>query len=231
MTSKWLDEEFVWKWDQTIMTGNPMRSEQIDMLLTVMETTCKPDAAVLDVGMGSGQIEEQLLRRMPQATVVGIDYSRPMLDLAARRLGEFQGRIEFIEHDYNDLRSLDLKRGRFDAGICFDVIHHAGSAKKSEILRYFFDELVRGGLLFYGDKVVLDSDDFGDVYKAEWERLESKAVVKSGWDGDRYLDHVTKHKSHSMDIPGQIELVRSCGFKCSCLYSHLDRALFVCKKP
>jgi len=231
MPNKWLDEEFVWKWDQTIFSGNPMRSEQIDILLTVLEKTCKPSAAVLDVGMGSGQIEEQLFRRMPEASVVGIDFSRPMLDLAGRRLGEFEGRYELIEHDYNDLESLNLENGRFDAGICFDVIHHAREAKKNEIIRYFFDKLVPGGVLFYGDKVVVDFDDFGEIYKAAWERLESKAVTKSGWDGERYIDHVSKHKSHSMDIPAQIELVRSAGFKCSCLYSHLDRVLFVCKKP
>ena len=230
MTSKWLDEEFVWRWDQTILTGNPMRSEQIDLLLSILETTCKPDATVLDVGMGSGQIEEQLLRRMPKATVVGVDFSRPMLDLAARRLGEFRDRIKLIEHDYNDLRSLDLAPGGFDAGICFDVIHHAREAKKSEMFKYFFDGLVRGGLLFYGDKVVVDADNFGGVYKAAWERLENRSVVKSGWDGERYLDHVKKHTGHSMDIAAQIALVQSTGFLCSCLYLHLDRALFVCKK-
>lgn len=230
MTSQWMDPEFVWKWDQSILLGNPIRCEQIDIMLSIIEKAHRPGGAVLDIGMGSGQIEEQLLKRITDVTVVGVDISPPMLDLARNRLSEFSGRYHLIEHDYNDLGTLELEHKEFQAGVCFDVIHHAQHSRKIEVFEYFHDHLVEGGILFYGDKVIVDLEKFGEIYKVAWERLENKADIKSGRDGERYLSHIQKHKNNTLGLKAQMEMIESVGFSCACIYLHLDRVLITCLK-
>ena len=65
---------------------NPTRTEQLDILLTLVEGEYRPGSAILDIGMGSGRVEESLLGRLPDAFVVGVDASEAMLALAAGRL-------------------------------------------------------------------------------------------------------------------------------------------------
>lgn len=51
-------------------------------------TGLPPDAAVLDVGCGTGRVTEQLLELVPDGRVLAIDASRAMVDAAAARLGD-----------------------------------------------------------------------------------------------------------------------------------------------
>lgn len=54
---------------------------------------------VLDVGCGSGRIGELILLERAREWV-GIDFSRPMLDLAQRRLERFGERARLVEGDF-----------------------------------------------------------------------------------------------------------------------------------
>src|SRR3954471_15853393 len=47
-----------------------------------------PDAAVLDVGCGTGRVTEALLRLVPRGRVLAIDASAEMVVLARRRFGD-----------------------------------------------------------------------------------------------------------------------------------------------
>lgn len=54
---------------------------------------------VLDVGCGSGRIGEHALEA-GAARYVGVDFSQPMLDLAARRLTPFGDRVKLVQGDF-----------------------------------------------------------------------------------------------------------------------------------
>ncbi|MCW2991874.1 MAG: methyltransferase protein [Solirubrobacterales bacterium] len=47
-----------------------------------------PDAAVLDVGCGTGRVTEELVAMVPAGRVLAIDASPAMVELAAQRLGD-----------------------------------------------------------------------------------------------------------------------------------------------
>lgn len=64
---------------------------------------------VLDAGCGSGRVTEQLLERLPDGHVIGVDASASMLDEAGRRLARFGDRVSLVQADLLELgpRSLD----------------------------------------------------------------------------------------------------------------------------
>jgi len=55
--------------------------------------------AVLDVGCGSGRIAEDVLEH-GAARYVGVDFSEPMLELAAQRLERFKERVTLVRGDF-----------------------------------------------------------------------------------------------------------------------------------
>src|SRR5215203_1768518 len=99
----WTDPEVARKWDADNTSYNPTRLEQLDMLLRVLEDEYRPGTAVLDVGMGSGQVEEMLFKRVPGVRVVGTDFSEAMLALAKARLEAYATRYEVVRQDLRDV--------------------------------------------------------------------------------------------------------------------------------
>jgi len=54
---------------------------------------------VLDAGCGSGRVTEELLRRLPNGSVVALDASPQMVAEARRRLAVFGERVEYVVAD------------------------------------------------------------------------------------------------------------------------------------
>lgn len=77
---------------------------------------------ILDLGTGTGVLARAVARRLPEATVVGADFSRGMLGMA-RALSEddatLDGRIEWLEAD---AASLPLPDGSLDAVVSSFVL-------------------------------------------------------------------------------------------------------------
>jgi SAM-dependent methyltransferase len=74
--------------------------------------------SVLDVGCGSGRIGELVLEA-GAGSYLGIDFSEPMIEMATRRLGHFDERVELVCGDFLEVpveRTFDvvLALGLFD---------------------------------------------------------------------------------------------------------------------
>ena len=79
---QWQRRETATAWDAAGGKQLPTRAEQQALLLALLIESEIGDGAVLDLGIGSGLVAEQVLEALPQAELVGVDFSRPMLDLA-----------------------------------------------------------------------------------------------------------------------------------------------------
>ncbi|MFO7291169.1 MAG: class I SAM-dependent methyltransferase [Planifilum fulgidum] len=113
----------------------------------------RPHAAVLDLGIGSGKVEERLLPLRPNVRVVGVDASAAMLSLAKQRLKEAQFRL--IRHDLNDIESLSLPSAPLQAVIIVQTLHHLPHPKQREVYRFVHRHLEPGGLFLFMDRVRL----------------------------------------------------------------------------
>ncbi len=98
-----------------------------------------PSRLIVDIGTGTGDFAFAALRRYPEAKVVGIDLSAPMLRLArqkAQKLG-FGRQVEWLRADG---LQLPLRDGVADAVLCAFVIRNfedlsAGLREIARVLR------------------------------------------------------------------------------------------------
>jgi trans-aconitate 2-methyltransferase len=97
---------------------------------------------ILDAGCGSGRLTAHLLRRFPDAELVGLDRSGPMLGQAASVLARFRGRTRLVEGDLLDRAAVE---GPFDLVFSNATFHWVPDhARLFENLRGW---LAPGGLL------------------------------------------------------------------------------------
>ena len=104
---QWKSEETATAWDGQGSEVLPTRAPQQDLLLALLDPSGIDNGAVLDLGIGSGLVAEVVLEALPNAQIVGIDFSDAMLNLARERLSRFGSRVVLRTHDLSDLDRID----------------------------------------------------------------------------------------------------------------------------
>lgn len=127
-----------------------------------------PVGSVLDAGCGLGLMRAPLLRALPGATYVGLEYSEYLCD----RYGWVQGSIA-------DFRV----RQPFDLVVCFDVLQYLDDTSAERAMRNLA-RLCRGVLFFSA----LTRRDWRE--NADQSRTDSNVTMRSGrWYRDRLERH------------------------------------------
>ncbi|HEX4010591.1 MAG TPA: Sua5/YciO/YrdC/YwlC family protein [Solirubrobacteraceae bacterium] len=103
---------------------------------------------VLELGTGTGETTRRLLARHPDATLVGLDESAPMLDAARAALPA--DRVSLV------LRAIEdpLPPGPFDLVASALCVHHVAGEGKRDVFTRVRAALAPGGRFVLGDVVV-----------------------------------------------------------------------------
>lgn len=75
----------------------------------------------LDVGCGTGEFERMALERFPGLTLMGVDLTPAMLDVARDKLAG-KAQVSFL---LASAEALPFDAERFDAVVCANMLHHA----------------------------------------------------------------------------------------------------------
>lgn len=126
----------------------PLAAEQLDVMLRVIRAAQPDVQQILDLGCGDGILGRALLAAFPQAHVVFIDFSTPMLDAAQTKLGEQTARATIIQQDYGlpEWTAVADTYAPFGAIVSGYSIHHQPDDKKRRIYREIYDLLRPGGV-------------------------------------------------------------------------------------
>lgn len=127
-----------------------------------------PVASILDAGCGLGLMRAPLLRALPDATYVGLEFSRYLCD----RYGWVQGSLA----DWQT-------RQPFDLVICFDVLQYLDDADAARALANL-GRLCRGVLFFSA----LTRKDWRQ--NADRRRTDREVTMRSG---EWYRRRLTRH--------------------------------------
>lgn len=127
-----------------------------------------PVGSILDAGCGLGLMREALLRALPGATYVGLEYSQYLCD----RYGWIQGSLA----DYRPRQAYDLV-------VCYDVLQYLDDQEAERGLRNFA-RLCRGVLFFSA----LTRRDWRE--NADRSRTDRKVTMRTA---DWYRKRLARH--------------------------------------
>ncbi len=109
---------------------------------TVLEV---PNAAVLDIGFGTGTLTARLYER--GCSIYGQDFSSRMLELAAAKMPN----AHLYQGDFSKGLAEPLRNRRYDFIIATYALHHLTDPQKVAFLSSLRSQLNEGGKLLIGD--------------------------------------------------------------------------------
>lgn len=226
------DPETARSWDENPMWRNPARSEQLDILISILAGEYRQGKSILDIGIGTGRVEELVFERVPGAYVVGIDGSEAMVEIAHQRLRPYSDRYEVVLHDLTEIDALELPRMDIQAAISVQTIHNVADEHKREVFDFVYKALEPGGIFLLLDRIAVDTPHLFSAYRSMWARLSQLHDAKMS-EGDTFEEHVQSVATRG-DLPATLEQhldwLREAGFETACLHLHGNRALFGARK-
>ena len=227
MADDWLNPDFARKWDARAEVGNPTRSDQLDLVTTLVAAEYRPGSTILDLGAGSGQFEALLLSARPDTRIVVVDSSPAMLAIATERLSAARERVSFVEGDFAEPERIGLPPRDYGIALLIQTLHHVPHDRKRRVLMMLARTLSPGGLLILVDRLTLGDGALRSVHGSMWSWLERRAAVKSGWSADGLFRRIANKEDHTASLEEHLSMMREAGFTAACLQLELNRAVFV----
>src|SRR2546430_7452970 len=148
MRDIWLNPTRTSNWDRDPHSSNPLRGEQLDLLLSLIADHYIPGSTILDIGSGSGLVEEQLFQRLPEALVVGVDYSAAMIAMAMKRLAGRDKQFVTVQHDLCDIQAAKLPERDYRIAFSVQTIHNLAPESQRDVMSWVYKVLGKPGFFF-----------------------------------------------------------------------------------
>jgi tRNA (cmo5U34)-methyltransferase len=230
----WKDPALARRWSENPARMNPIRSEHLDMLLTLLQDHYQPGKAILDLGFGSGLIEELIFQNIPDAYIVGVDVSPAMMEIAAQRLQPFRDQYTAVEHDLADIDSLQLPAREYQIVFSSQTLHHLTADQMQATYAFIYRTLEAGGYFFLLDRIAVDKPGLFGVVQSLWRRIDRHSQSKMlEYEGATFEEH-TRNLHDGGDLPQSLEShlrwLGEAGFEADCLHCHTNRAFIAARK-
>jgi len=228
-SGRWFETEHVKNWDDNPNKLNPVRGEQLDMLVKIATASWQPGDRVIDLAAGTGHVLEMLLAALPLAQATAVDYSPVVLRHANKRLAKHVSQLEFVEHDLNEPIIPKLDAASFAIAISVQSFHHFNDDDRQRQLSDIYDLLKPGGVFLVHDRFAVADPVLLRDYQALWQRLggihglelpDEPLPPASGEPGER-----------AADLPWFLAQLAAFGFVAAPFALHGTRALITARKP
>ena len=220
MPDEWSDQQFAEDWDSGCATKHPVRKEHLDILLSIISSNYSSGKYILDLGYGSGQVEEMIYQRIPDDRIVGTDNSDVMIRLSKKRLGDKFSKLTVINHGLENVESLKLPKVNYQYVISVQALHHLKHDQQKDIFKFAYNTLEIGGSFIFIDRIALDIKTFEKPYKAIYENMFGKAF-------EEYVKDIAQKEDYPASPEEHIAWLERIGFKATCLNKKFDRAFIV----
>jgi SAM-dependent methyltransferase len=238
----WHGAELAKLFTSRVRGGIPLAQEQLELILRIVRRLVPNARAMLDLGCGDGILGRMLLAEYPQARCTFLDFSRPMLDLAAKAISR-EGRKDRSQLVLADLGGTRWTRAvksshPFDLAVSGLCIHHQPDRQKRRIYRQVFALLKPGGLFLNLEHVAAATPwahalfeelmiDSVYAYQLRLGKRMTREAVAEEWVRRR-----DKQANILTGVDAQCAWLREAGFvDVDCFFKVLELALFGGVKP
>ena len=216
----WKDPGFASEWEATADQMNPVREEQLELLIALLRA--QGPATVLDLGVGSGLVAELVLDALPEAELIGLDSSEAMLALARERLARFGGRATLLEADLSDVVLADRLDRLLDAVISVQTLHNLEPAAHRRALASTAQAVASGGLLVNADRYAASPELLHD-FRVVWERVGAE----EGTSWDEHVEKLRAQGDQPVSLATELRWLDESGFDAAPLQCLGNRAVVV----
>ncbi|MEV0392079.1 class I SAM-dependent methyltransferase [Polymorphospora rubra] len=159
---------------------------------------------ILDLGAGTGLLSAALLERLPDAELLLVDRSQPMLAKAVQRFA----RVDHVRTLVADLTD-PLPVGPFDAVVSGLAIHHLPHEGKRDLFARIRDVLRPGGLFVNVEQVLAPTPTIEALYDRQHEQhVHDSETPADEWAAGRER---MKHDI-CIDVDTQLDWLRQAGY-------------------
>lgn len=162
---------------------------------------------ILELGCGTGNLSELIVKTYPKAETVLVDISEDILSQCKNRLGS-NDRVEYCQADFNEL---DFPADSFDLIVSSIAIHHLKHPEKELLFKKAFSWLTNGGVLTYGDQFAGETKEIYDKHMNLWHQF----VLESGCAEDEWemwMRHQDEHDYHATAVD-QLTWLKKANFR------------------
>lgn len=145
------DREYALGWAERFVPTTERR-RLFDIILCELQQQIPVNGRVLELGIGPGYLAQYLLEAMPAIEYHGIDFSKPMLDIASKRLQHFSSRISYTQADLVEDAWEGFLAEPLAAVVSTWALHDLGGPQNTEVVyKKSFKSLNKHGILLNGD--------------------------------------------------------------------------------
>ncbi len=148
---KFHDKEFALGWAERFVPTQERR-ELFNIILLELQALIPEDGHVVELGIGPGYLASYLLEAMPTIEYCGVDFSRPMLEIARARLSRYSSRVAYTRADLVKDDWENIITTPINAVVSTWALHDLGSQKNvNTVYAKSAEVLCSQGVLLNGD--------------------------------------------------------------------------------
>jgi ubiquinone/menaquinone biosynthesis C-methylase UbiE len=218
----WQQRDTARQWDAGAGAGLATRAEQQEILLALLRDAHIGKGDVLDLGVGSGLVAEAILGALPEASLVGVDFSEAMLELARARLARFGPRVRLLRHDLAAIETLVLPPERYAAVISVQTLHHLSDQEKEAVLAWSARVVEPGGPIVIVDRVAVPASLHPD-WAAVWRRIDQAAPATHA----EHAEQLSAGGDRPASLQDHLRWLVKAGLDAMCVHAYGDRVVLV----
>ena len=193
-------------YDNLITKLTPFYEELQRAILGSIPFSPSDPIVVLDLGVGTGELAIKVLESYPNSTILGVDFSERMIEIAQEKLDRYQDRVSYLQENLSRL-ALGQK---FDAVLSTLSIHHLDDEDKRALYLKVYGYLKDRGCFFNGDRIKTKTSRITEMYEHRWrDHLKSQGLseeeVEAIWAKSRREDTPSS-------LGDQLNWLREAGF-------------------
>jgi tRNA (cmo5U34)-methyltransferase len=216
-------------YDRKLRQFIPDFEEFYGAVLGFMPFKSDEELRVLDLGTGTGVLSEMVAQRFPRGTVMLLDFSEKMLDVARQRLAGCGDRFRFVVADYLEKPFPN----QYDLVVSALSVHHLENQDKQKLFRKVHDSLAPGGFFVNADQVLGATPEIEERYREDLiRRLRKTGVEEQAL--DRFVENIKESNRHTSEasLMDQISWLAEADFEAvDCFYKRGRYAVYGGRKP
>jgi tRNA (cmo5U34)-methyltransferase len=228
-------DEMVKRYDTRLKIVGIHVDERDKTVLDMIPFTESDSFRLLDLGAGMGRFTEKIMKKFPEASIVCLDGSAKMLDVARANLGGNE-KITFVHQNFDESSWVQSLSGKFDVIVSTGAIHHILDHRRKPLFKEIFQLMDDGGYFINGDLLkskydVLTKKYYDDVW-ARYIQRKTKEVLnveRSIEDvRERMYDALDKEGDNPSTIEEQLRYLHEAGFSVAdCVWQYYLLAVIV----